>query len=65
MRAKISNNFHNTFAMINKTEGELEAIEDRIYSGKADKADKAYQRRLKNTLCGISDCCCSDMFGRR
>jgi len=61
----ITNNFHGTEMRIKKTDEELDSIEYRIYSGTADAADKAYRRRLKNTLCGVSDCHCSDGFGRR
>ena len=65
MRQTISNNFHDTEIQINKTDDELEAIDYRIYQGTASPAEKAYQRRIWNTLCGISGCTCGDSFGRR
>ena len=67
MRQTISNSFHGTELVINKTDDQLEAISYRLYGGSvpASKADKAYRRKLHNALCGSDDCTCGDEFGRR
>jgi hypothetical protein len=65
MRQIISNDFHDTELLINKTDEQLDAISSRIYEGTASKADKAYRRKLHNALCGSDDCTCGDNFGRR
>lgn len=61
----LKNTFHGTKTKTKLTDPELDALSDRIYTRRADKNDKATQRRIWNKLCGIKGCLCGDDFGRR
>jgi hypothetical protein len=62
---RLTNSFHNTRIETRKTMDDLTQIAEAIGTGRATAAEKQYQRRVWNTLCGIKGCLCGDTFGRR
>lgn len=59
------NEFHNTEVSRVKSPAQVAAIKERLATGKATDADKAFARRMHRQLCGQSDCTCGDVLGCR
>jgi hypothetical protein len=59
------NSFHGTEYISKKSPMELLEIDKRVYNGYPTDADKAFVRRMRKALCGVSGCKCGDVFGRR
>lgn len=64
-KMKLVNTFHGTEYTTKKTADEIEAIKSRIYQGTASAADKAFARRVRMRLCGVSGCTCGGDLGER
>lgn len=59
------NDFHGTYYASPKSPAELAAIEQRLATDGATRADRNQARRMHAALCGQADCTCGDVFGCR
>ena len=64
----LTNSFHGSEYRTRLSNDEIERRAD-VVNGCGGNvptpAEKAWVRKVQNTLCGISDCCCGDILGRR
>lgn len=64
---ELTNSFHGTKMTVAMTEADILELERIIVTGNGEelRAAKATVRRIRNKLCGCSDCTCGDFLGRR
>lgn len=61
----LKNAYHNTEARTLLTDTQLDRLSYVIDTRQATRAELSTARRLRDKLCGASDCVCGDIFGRR
>ncbi len=62
----LKNTYHNTCYSSHKSVAEIEEIVDRTYMDRRlTPANKRWIKKVHGVLCGIADCTCGDVIGRR
>lgn len=62
----LRNDFHGTAYQTPKSREVVDRIIDRMSWGHASEAERAWARKVRKTLCGMSDCqCANNILGER